>query len=67
MLKPVEMRKVIIAGPHKVQENVINKLHTLGVLHIKEHVKDKLADIGKPFEKAEHMSEALTKIRALIH
>jgi len=66
MLSPYEMDSVIITGPNDVQEDVIKELHKLKVLHILEHSKNDLADIGKPLENASNLSEALVKIRALI-
>ncbi len=66
MLRPFEMSSVIITGPKNLQEAVIKELHNLKVLHIVEHSKDELADIGKPLENANRLSEILVKIRALI-
>ena len=65
MLKPYEMSKVIITGPNNIQEKIIKKLHKLGILHVVEHSKDELADIGKPLESANKLSEILVKVRAL--
>ena len=66
MLSPHQMSSVIITGPNSVQENVIKELHKLKVLHIVEHSKNELADIGKPLESASRLSDTLVKIRALI-
>ncbi len=66
MLKPAEMSKVIITGPKPVQESVIKELHNLKILHIVEHSKSELADIGTPLESASRLSELLVKARALI-
>ncbi len=66
MLNPHPMSSVIIAGPNSVQESVIKELHSLKILHIVEHSKNELADIGKPLESAEKLSEIMVKIRALI-
>ena len=66
MLSPYEMSSVIITGPKNIQEDIIKELHALGVLHIVEHSKNELADIGTPLEGASKLSEMLVKIRALI-
>lgn len=66
MLKPHEMSSVIITGPNDLQENLIKELYKLKILHIVEHSKNELADIGKPLENASRLSEILVKVRALI-
>src|SRR3989338_2009980 len=66
MLKPYDMSNIIITGPNTIQEAIIKELHELKVLHIVEHSKNKLADIGKPFESETRLSEVLVKVRALI-
>ncbi|MBS3105984.1 V-type ATP synthase subunit I [Candidatus Woesearchaeota archaeon] len=66
MLKPYQMSSVIITGPNIIQETVIKELHNLKILHIVEHSKNELADIGKPLESANKLSETLVRIRALI-
>ena len=65
MLKPYQMSSVIITGPNSVQESVIRELHNLKILHIVEHSRNELADIGKPLESAGKLSEILVRIRAL--
>src|SRR3989344_4414594 len=65
MLRPHDMSSVIIAGPKSVQEPVIKELHGLKVLHIVEHSKSDLADIGIPLENAPRLSEILVRVRAL--
>lgn len=67
MLKPYEMSKILVTGPKKVQENVVNELHQLKILHIVEHSKNELADIGQPMETAAKLSEIIVKIRASIN
>ena len=66
MLRPYKMYSVIITGPKNVQEDVIRELHEMKVLHIVEHSKNNLADIGTPLESANRLSEILVKVRALI-
>ena len=66
MLKPHQMSSVIITGHNNIQEAVIKELHNLKILHIVEHSKNELADIGKPLESAGRLSETLVKVRALI-
>ncbi|MEK6983671.1 MAG: V-type ATP synthase subunit I [Nanoarchaeota archaeon] len=60
------MSSVIITGPNNILETIIKELHNLKVLHIVEHSKNELADIGRPLDKAGELSDALVKIRALI-
>jgi len=62
-----EMSKILVTGPKKVQENVIKELHELKILHIVEHSKNELADIGQPIETAGKLSEIMVKVRALIN
>lgn len=59
------MTSVIITGPNNLQETVIRELHSMRVIHIVEHSKNELADIGKPLESASRLSEILVKVRAL--
>jgi len=66
MLKPYDMSGVIITGPKSLQEKVIKELYNLKVLHIVDHSKGDLADIGAPLESASRLSEILVKIRAII-
>ena len=66
MLRPYQMSSVIITGPNNLQETVVKELHDMKILHIVEHSKSELADIGKPFENANKLSEILVKVRALI-
>lgn len=61
------MSKIIITGPNKIQEAVIKELHRLKILHIVEHSKNDLADIGNPLESANKLSEILVKARAVIN
>ncbi len=65
MLKPYPMSSIIITGPAGVQEKVVNELHNLKVLHIVDHSKSDLADIGKPLDSANKLSELLVRVRAL--
>src|SRR3989338_969939 len=67
MLKPYEMSKILVTGPKRAQENIIKELHKLKILHIVEHSKNELADIGQPMENASKLSEIMVKIRALIN
>src|SRR3989338_10841071 len=62
-----EMSKILVTGPKRVQENVIKELHQLKILHIIEHSKNELADIGQPVESAGKLSEIMVKIRASIN
>ncbi|MBI2650133.1 V-type ATP synthase subunit I [Candidatus Woesearchaeota archaeon] len=66
MLRPYEMSSVIITGQNSVQESTIKELHSLKILHIVEHSKNELADIGKPLESASRLSEILVRVRALV-
>jgi V/A-type H+-transporting ATPase subunit I len=66
MLRPYEMNSILITGPKNLQEKVIEELHKLRILHIVEHLKDELADIGQPLETANKLSEIIVKVRSLI-
>lgn len=66
MLNPHEMSRILIAGHKKIQEKTIEELHKLRILHIVEHSKNELADIGNPLENAGRLSELLVNVRALI-
>ncbi|MFH0868567.1 MAG: V-type ATP synthase subunit I [Candidatus Woesearchaeota archaeon] len=66
MLRPYEMSSVIITGSNKLQKEVIKELHNLKILHIIEHSKTDLADIGNPLENANKLSEIIVKIRSLM-
>ena len=66
MLKPYEMSSVILTGPKSLQEEVIKELHNLKVLHIVDHSKNEIADIGVPLESAGKLSEILVRVRAII-
>ena len=66
MMKPYEMSSVIITGPKSLQEEIIKELHSLKVLHIVEHSKSEIADIGIPLESAGKLSEILVRVRAII-
>ena len=67
MLKPYEMSRVIVTGPNSVQESIIKELHELGVLHLIEHSKNDLADIGQPMGNSNKLSEIIVRIRSVIN
>ena len=66
MLRPYDMDRVIITGPKDLQEKIIKSLHEMEILHIVEHSKNELADIGQPLESSNRLSEILVKVRSLI-
>ena len=66
MLKPYEMSQLLVTGPKRAQENIVKELHRLKILHIVEHSKNELADIGQPMETASKLSEMMVKVRALM-
>ncbi len=66
MLEPCRMSRILVTGPKKVQVSVIRELHRLKLLHIVEHAKTELADIGKPLENASNLSGLIIQVRALI-
>ncbi|MBI2107500.1 V-type ATP synthase subunit I [Candidatus Woesearchaeota archaeon] len=66
MLKPESMSRLVIAGHKEHMQQTINELHQLKVLHIVDHAKNELADIGSPYEKASALSETLIKIRSIM-
>lgn len=67
MPRPYEMSRVIVTGPNSVQEAIIKELHELEVLHIIEHSKNELADIGQPFGNSSKLSEIIVRIRSVIN
>src|SRR3989338_3687831 len=66
MLKPESMSRLVIAGHKEHMQQTINELHQLKVLHIVDHAKNELADIGSPYEKASALSETLLRIRSIM-
>jgi V/A-type H+/Na+-transporting ATPase subunit I len=66
-LNPIEMERIIVAGPNSILENVIKELHKLKILHIVEHSKNKLSNIGRPLIISEKYSQMLVDIRSLIN
>lgn len=66
MLKPCEMSSIVITGSNILQEKIIKELYKLKILHIVEHSKTDLADIGSPLENANNLSETIVRIRSLM-
>ncbi|MBI1935348.1 V-type ATP synthase subunit I [Candidatus Woesearchaeota archaeon] len=66
MLRPYDMSNVIITGPKNIQAPVVRELHDMKILHIVDHSKSELADIGVPMEDASRLSDALVKVRSLM-
>lgn len=66
MFSPQPMSQVVIAAPKHMAERMIKELHSLKVLHIKDHKSSELASIGSPLEGASFISEMLVKTRSLI-
>src|SRR3989338_11162977 len=67
MLRPYDMSRVIVTGPNSVQESVIREFYNLEVLHIIEHSRNELADIGQPFGNSNKLSEIIVRIRSVIN
>ncbi len=65
MLRPYEMSNLIITGPNNLLETVVKELHEMEILHIVDHSKSDLADIGKPMASSGMLSEVLVKVRSL--
>src|SRR3989338_5372079 len=65
MLKPVEMSKIIMAGPDTEMDKTIKALHKMRILHIVDHKKNEV-DIGMSLERANKLSEILIKTRSII-
>ncbi len=65
MFKTEEMTKILIVCPDTYQKAVIEKLYSLGVLHIKEHKSTNELDIGSPMQDASSLSETIVSIRAI--
>lgn len=66
MLRPEHMTKLSIIGPKTMEKKLVEKLHELKVVHIVDHVKDEMLDIGSPFENAEELSDLIIKLKAMI-
>ncbi|MEM2138811.1 MAG: V-type ATP synthase subunit I [Candidatus Woesearchaeota archaeon] len=66
MIKPKPMNKVTILAPKFYMKEVIETMYNLNVVHIEDHTKNNLFDIGKPLENNEKNAELLVKIRTLI-
>ena len=66
MLRPYDMGRVIVTGPNSVQESVIREFYNLRVLHIVEHSRNELADIGQPFGSSNKLSEIIVRVRSVI-
>ena len=66
MLKPVEMRKVMIIGPTARLNDTVQELHKLNVLHFTDTGFDSggIFREGSPMERASDYSYKLLKIRA---
>lgn len=66
MIRPYTMFSVVVTGQNNFLNSVIKELHRLKILHIVQHSKSELADIGKPMQDADRLSEVLVKVRALM-
>lgn len=66
MLKPVEMRKVLIIGPTSRLNDTVEELHRLNVLHFTDAGLESggIFREGRPMERASDYSYKLLKIRA---
>ncbi|MDP3766363.1 MAG: V-type ATP synthase subunit I, partial [Nanoarchaeota archaeon] len=65
MLNPEDMSKVVIAAHKDLMEQIINEMHNMKVIHIKDHKSNEMAGIGSPFEEASFISGMLVKARSL--
>lgn len=66
MLKPTQMTKITVIGTQSHLKKVIDELYALNVLHIDEHVKDDVLDIGTPLPDSTDLSELLIKLNAVL-
>ncbi len=67
MLRTERMVKLTVVGPKNRLEDVVEVLHELGAVHIKEYTREHdFFDIGRPFERAETISRMLLKLRTTI-
>ncbi|NOZ80331.1 MAG: V-type ATP synthase subunit I [DPANN group archaeon] len=60
------MTKITVIGTKRHLRRVISELYELHVLHIEEHVKDDLMDIGTPLPDSSVLSELIIKLNAAI-
>ncbi|MEM3373593.1 MAG: V-type ATPase 116kDa subunit family protein [Candidatus Woesearchaeota archaeon] len=66
MIKPKPMYRVTILAPKLYMKEIIESMYNLNVVHIEEHTKNEVFDIGKPLENNEKNAEILVKLRSLI-
>ncbi|MEM4166076.1 MAG: V-type ATPase 116kDa subunit family protein [Candidatus Bilamarchaeaceae archaeon] len=64
MLKPAKMRKIRIFALSSSIENIIKRLHELGVVEIRKFKAEGLEE-GRPLESFDQISEKLLKVRSL--
>ena len=65
-MKTERMVKLRIISASTQLENFIQKLHSLGVMHIIPHLKNVDMDIGNSLETIEKISELLVTLRSII-
>ncbi len=65
MLHTEEMTKVLFAGTDNYLKAVIEKLYSMGVIHLKNHKSSEEIDIGAPLEDASSLSETIVKLRSI--
>jgi V/A-type H+-transporting ATPase subunit I len=66
MLRPKEMKRIIVVGPKDRMEGTINTLHSLEVMHILDfNQPDSDFKLGKPLTKSSEISENLVKLRSM--
>ncbi|MBC7114134.1 MAG: V-type ATP synthase subunit I [Archaeoglobi archaeon] len=67
MLLPERMTRVVIIGERDELRDVVERLHSLNLLHINDFTEeDPVFRIGEPFEEASRYSEYLLRLRSLV-
>lgn len=66
MLRPKEMRRVLIVGPRDLLRGTVDALHALRILHIVDfQEEDETFHMGSPLPRAREVSESLLKLRSI--
>lgn len=66
MLLPERMSRVIIIGEREELRDVIERIHSLNLIHINDFTEeDSIFRIGEPFEDASRYSDYLLRLRSL--
>ena len=65
MILPEPMSRVTILGPKTLLRPVVDELHGLKLLHIKDHAKSSDMDIGEPLPEYDEVAQLLVRVRTI--